>query len=366
MKASIEAALIRAWQKDGAFSLFMRPFAGLYAWAIERRRQRFLRHPDRVFRAGIPVIVVGNLYVGGTGKTPTVIALVRALSRHGCKPGVVSRGYGVKPGVAPRVVHGGVPDATLLGDEPALIAAETGVPVSVHPRRKAAVLALREQHPEVDVIISDDGLQHAELGRDLEIVVQDARGIGNGHLLPAGPLREPTERLRKVDFIVDNLLPGENPAQVPPGCAQRITMTLHPVKVMHLASGQTQPWRAWLFAHAGKHCAAVAAIGRPERFFGMLMHHGLTLTRTLALPDHHDYARSPFESIPADCILVTPKDAVKCRRLQDARIYSVQAEPEFSDPDWVAKLIQRLRALPNNKAPVTPPKVYTQRFDPNA
>src|SRR5690606_15033938 len=155
------------------------------------------------------------LLVGGTGKTPVVIAVIKSLQARGWTPGVVSRGYGVKIGTEPRSGQGELPAAD-FGDEPSLIAASTGAAIAVHPQRNLARQALAESFPDVDVVVSDDGLQHLGLSRDVEIIVQDARGIGNGRLLPAGPLREPASKLSEVDFIIDNSIePKSDPPASP-------------------------------------------------------------------------------------------------------------------------------------------------------
>lgn len=349
MRARIENALHAAWRRKGLFSLLMWPLSRLYGIIVAQRQAGYLRHPERIHHDSLPVVVVGNLYVGGTGKTPVVIALVQALQSRGWQPGVISRGYGAKHGDKPRSGRGEL-DPALFGDEPALIAAETQAPVCVHPDRRAAVHRLRRQYPQIDIVVSDDGLQHLALGRDLEIVVQDARGIGNGHLLPAGPLREPAARLESVDIIIDNLQPGETPHPVSSGMALRVSMEMEPACVEHLASGQRLPWADWLAAHADARCAAAAAIGRPERFFDMLRHHGLTLSHTQALPDHYAYEHSPFTQIDVDCLLITPKDAVKCGKFHDPRLYCVHPGPHFSDTGWLDFAHDMLTAIATFKS----------------
>jgi len=349
MKAWIEQALHAAWRRKGLFSLILSPLSCLYAGIVASRRAGYLRHPERVHHDIVPVLVVGNIYIGGTGKTPVVIALVQALQQRGWRPGVVSRGYGARPGDKPRIGQG-LLDPTLFGDEPALIAAQTQVPVSVHPDRPAAIRRLRRQYPEINVVISDDGLQHLALGRDLEIIVQDARGVGNGRMLPAGPLREPGSRLQSADFIINNLLPGESPADTPSGPARAITMTLEPAIVEHLESGARLEWGEWLSRHGQEKCAAAAAIGQPGRFFTMLRNHGLAPQPELALPDHYSYEHSPFTDLNADRILVTPKDAVKCRNLGDTRLHCVHPAPRFSDPGWPDVLHDMLQAIAARKA----------------
>ena len=193
--------LHQQWQKRGLWASLLWPVSCLVLVYVFAKRRWYQQRATRVYRAPVPVVIVGNLYVGGVGKTPVVIALVQQLLASGWRPGVISRGYGVKLGPDPRVGRGEL-DAARLGDEPALISEQTQAPVSVHPNRRLACQALLTAYPEVDIIVSDDGLQHLALGRDLEILVQDERLSGNGWLLPAGPLREPPSRLSTVDLII--------------------------------------------------------------------------------------------------------------------------------------------------------------------
>ncbi len=348
MRARIERALHKAWSRNGLFSWLMWPLAQLYGAIAARRQAGYVRRPERVHHDTLPVVVVGNIYVGGTGKTPVVIALAQALQARGWQPGVISRGYGVRPGDKPRSGQG-VLDPAEFGDEPALIAADAQAPICVHPDRKAAIRRLRRQFPQVDVVISDDGLQHLALGRDLEIVVQDARGSGNGRLLPAGPLREPVSRLETVDFIINNLLPDDDPPPTPSTMAHVLNMNMQPVEVEHLLTGERLDWQTWMHKHSQAHCAAVAAIGRPQRFFQMLRVHGLDLRETRSLPDHYSYELSPFQSLTAECILITPKDAIKCRKFADARLYCVHPGPRFSDPGWLDLVHEMLSAISASK-----------------
>ncbi|CAB3697911.1 tetraacyldisaccharide 4'-kinase [Achromobacter piechaudii] len=339
---SSPSLLARQWQHGGWLSTLLSPLAALTAWAVARKRAAYASGAKPSYRAPVPVVVVGNIYVGGTGKTPVVIATVQGLRARGFTPGVVSRGYGVKIGPDARVGVGALA-ANLYGDEPALIARATGAPVSVHPKRALAARALLHAHPEVDVIVSDDGLQHLALARDIEIVVQDARGVGNGRLLPAGPLREPAQRLRDVDVVVTNIgEPDGRPADS--GSRPRpVRMWLEPGDARHIEDGATRP----LSAFAGQpRIAAAAGIGNPERFFTTLRAAGIEPEATLPLPDHHDYAESPFQSLSADTILVTSKDAIKCAALHDRRLWEVPVQAAFSDPqlfDWLAQAL-RLRA----------------------
>jgi tetraacyldisaccharide 4'-kinase len=293
-------------------------------------------------------VIVGNIIVGGTGKTPVVIALVEALVARGWHPGVVSRGYGVKLKGRAKVGQGQL-DAPAFGDEPALIARSTGAPLAVHPARVLAVQALIRAHPEVDVIISDDGLQHLALRRDIEIVVQDARGLGNGRMLPAGPLREPACKLGEVDYLITNLVANQSapPALAIP--ARQFCMSLRPERLVHLASGLSATWPEWLARHATGAIAAVAAIGQPERFFSMLRTQGLKLDAAIALPDHDPYNTSPFTALGTDLILITAKDAVKCARFDDPRIWVVNVAPQFSDTGWLDGLNEKLHAIVEKK-----------------
>jgi tetraacyldisaccharide 4'-kinase len=335
--------LAHQWQHGGWLSTLLRPLSGLTAWAVARKRKRYLDGTRKAYRAPVPVVVIGNVYVGGTGKTPMVIATVEGLRARGYTPGVVSRGYGVEVGPQARVGTGAL-EAARYGDEPALIARATGAPVAVHPKRALAAQALLQAHPDVDVIVSDDGLQHLALARDIEIVVQDERGVGNGRLLPAGPLREPASRLREVDAVVTNAGTPGGPPQAASGAGGRprqARMWLEPGEARQIEGGATRP----LAAFAGQpRVAAAAGIGNPERFFATLRAAGIAPETTLALPDHHDYAESPFRTLAADAILVTSKDAIKCAALGDARLWEVPVRAGFSDPelfDWLARSLRQ-------------------------
>ncbi|QEI09373.1 tetraacyldisaccharide 4'-kinase [Pigmentiphaga aceris] len=312
----------------------MLPLAWLNGAVLRLRRAAYRLGLRQAWVAPVPLVVVGNIYVGGTGKTPLLIALIQELRARGWHPGVVSRGYGAQVGEQPNVGCGEL-DPRAFGDEPALISARTHVPIAVHPRRPAAVRSLLAAHPEVDVVLSDDGLQHLALARDVEIVVQDARGVGNGRLLPAGPLRESAARLASVDALVTNLNTGDAPGPARTIAARQLDMRVAGDVAVNLRSGEKRSLAS--FANAGK-VGAAAGIGRPSRFFSMLHAVGIQPVEELALPDHYDYAVSPFSAINADAVLITEKDAVKCGHLDDPRLWSVAVSAHLSDPyffDWL-------------------------------
>jgi tetraacyldisaccharide 4'-kinase len=279
----------------------------------------------------VPVIVVGNIFVGGTGKTPLVIWIIQLLQEQGWKPAVISRGYGSSAQQIRAVENNS--HANEVGDEPLLIAKRTGVPVFIGRDRAAAGLALLQAHPNVNIIISDDGLQHYALGRNIEIQLSDSRGNGNGWLLPAGPLREPATR--QSDFYVVNTTEES--------AGDAYVMQLVPVDAERLSDRtQRQSLRDFSFVQS---VAAVAGIGHPERFFATLRSHGINLTITQALPDHFDYATNPFADIEASAILITEKDAVKCMQhnaiANDVRIWVVPVQAHV-DASLAKHILEKL------------------------
>lgn len=324
----LERHLPRIWQGRGVIATLLWPLSRLYGIAVAMRRRRYCNGRLSVTRLPVPVIVVGNLYVGGTGKTPMVIWLVEALREAGRTPGVISRGYGGSSD-APQTVIGSSA-AREVGDEPLLIFQRTGCPVVVSRRRVAAARHLLQAFPDVDIIISDDGLQHYALGRDVEIVLFDARGVGNGWLLPAGPLREPASRPRDVTVI--------NAPVLPPGAPHD---AWHMILTGDTACNLASPLQSIAISSlqmpagvAAPRIAAAAGIGNPARFFNMLRSMGLSITE-IPLPDHYDYTEDPFSRIDADLILITEKDAVKCRQhptlANDARLWVVPVSARIDD-----------------------------------
>jgi tetraacyldisaccharide 4'-kinase len=288
----------------------------------------------------VPVIVVGNIFIGGTGKTPLTIWLAEALRAAGFTPGVISRGHGSSSEHPREVTDASI--AAEVGDEPLLIARRAACPVVVGRARAEAGKALLAAHPEVDVLITDDGLQHYALARDIEIVLFDARGVGNGWLLPAGPLREPPSRRR--DFTVVNA------TEITPALAQSVGGQPYQMRLAgDFAERLARPGEHVALAQmAGKRIVAAAGIGNPGRFFAMLRGAGLAFEE-LPLPDHHDFLDAPFDKVEADVILMTEKDAVKCRQLDnlksDPRLWVVPVAAHI-DAALAEKIVEKCRGCP--------------------
>ena len=297
-----------AWRARGALARALTPLAVLFGALAAARRAAYAlgwRVPQTL---AVPVIVVGNLVVGGAGKTPTVIAVVAALRRRGHVPGIVSRGYGRRD----QAVMAVRPDANPAdcGDEPLLLARRTGSPVVVGADRVAAVRELLRRHPDVDVIVSDDGLQHLALARQVQVLVFDERGAGNGWLLPAGPLREPLPAtLPPRSLVVYNATRATT--ALPGTVAQR---TLDGVVLLRDWWAGLAPSPAALQALRDRTVLAVAGVAQPQRFFDMLIRHGLQI-EPIPLADHYDYVTLPWPAGAAD-VVVTEKDAVKLDALR--------------------------------------------------
>jgi len=304
--------------------------------AVAARRLAYALRLVRRARAGLPVIVVGNLVVGGSGKTPLAMWIADHLRERGWAPAIVSRGFG-GAGEEPR-------EATIasdpgeVGDEPVVLARRTGCPVWVGADRIAVIAAMRRKHPECNAVILDDGLQHYRLARDVEIAVVDARGFGNGFLLPAGPLREPRTRLASVGAVIAH---GIDKAEVEPYARGR------PVFAMRLAGSElhrvanARDCRA-AEAFAGERVHALAGIGDPERFFRYLESFGVEPVRH-PFPDHHSFQAADLEFGDEDPVLMTEKDAVKCKRFAKPNhwVLPVQARPEPAFGEWLSKELGR-------------------------
>ena len=284
----------------------------------------------------VPVVVVGNISVGGTGKTPLVIHLALALSSLGRRPGIVSRGYRGDSGQVMEVNPGSDPQA--VGDEPVLLARRTGCPVFVGRDRAAAARALLAKYPHCDLILADDGLQHYRLPRDVEIAMFDERGLMNGWCLPAGPLREPVSRLAAVDAVVLN---GIAVSPAPTFCRPEFVMRLQGESFHRLGDPLTKCNPADL---AGMKLHAVAGIGSPRRFFDQLKAMGLTVVEH-AFADHHSYCADEL-GWAGDAILTTEKDAVKLVRLSLSLPVWVLPVTAVVSPDLAAFVLEKLNGYP--------------------
>ena len=353
------------WEKRGPVSWFLWPASCAYGLVLRIKTLWNDLGLQRLAPIRVPIIIVGNLRVGGTGKTPIVIALAEQLSALGWRPGIISRGYGAHGGhqrnasLAQLVLR--TSDPALVGDEPVLIANRTQdrFPIWVHPLRCTSIKALLEHDPLVDVIISDDGLQHAKLprwparegGRDIELVVRDERKEGNAFLLPAGPLREPAKRDRDATLYTHS---GSLTAEEKNGYFQgrrlfTLTPTLGSAYQLHHPAN-TRSLQDLGNAYFASDITAVAALGNPQRFFNDLKKHGIH-PHCIGLPDHSTYTAQFFKNIVAQCILVTEKDAVKCAGIDDERIWVVPMTLMLSDDlmDWLESILRR--PDPNLKQP---------------
>ncbi|UTV28733.1 tetraacyldisaccharide 4'-kinase [Photobacterium atrarenae] len=290
------------------------PLSRLFGWISVRRRRQYQIGQKAVYRAPVPVVVVGNITAGGNGKTPVVVWLVEQLKARGLKPGVVSRGYGAKAPYYPYPVTAETPTAE-AGDEPVLIHRRTGVPVAVSPKRADAVKLLLAQ--DVDVIITDDGLQHYALARDIEIVVIDGqRRFGNRQLIPMGPLREPCERLAEVDFLICN-----------GGQAQsgEVQMILQPGELINLKTGERCP------VSALQDVVAMAGIGHPPRFFHTLKMLGVTPVVSQPFADHQAFSEQELTQLSqrGQHLIMTEKDAVKCHTFAQSNWWYLPVDAEL-------------------------------------
>lgn len=322
----------RHWYQRGPLSRALLPLGYLFLAVVALRRCAYERGWLPRVRLPVPIIVIGNLTAGGSGKTPLVIALAKALQRSGRRVGVLSRGYGGAPGTEPRLVDDAT-DPGVCGDEPLLIRLRTGCPVCVHPDRVAAGHRLLEAS-DVDVLISDDGLQHYGMGRDVDIVVVDGSfRFGNRWPLPAGPLRESPSRLLSVDYVVCN---GGVPE------VGEIPMRLVGDAAVALAGSE----RRDLIDFRQRPVHAVAGIAEPERFFAHLRAVGLQVIPH-PFPDHHRYRLSELQFTPEAPILMTEKDAVKCRAWPQLKAWFVPVIAEL--PDHFIRDLEARLAIPASR-----------------
>ena len=327
------------YDSSGLRGRWLRPLGALFGGLVALRAAAFHRGLRQATHPGVPVVVIGNLTVGGTGKTPFTIWLAQQLQARGLTPGILARGYG-SSGRGPRTVDAGS-DPREVGDEPTLLRAATGAPVVVSPARPAGAALLKSAG--VDLVLCDDGLQHLALARDVEIAIVDGRrGLGNGRLLPAGPLREPAARLAHCDFVVINRTAAtgaSDPAvarprhgvftmQLVPGAARRLT-------------GDREERALETFRRTPVH--AVAAIGNPARFHETLRAAGLRLIEH-SFPDHHPFEAQELRFDDDHPILMTSKDAVKCRAFADSRMWELPVTARI-EPDAGSAIVDHVVAL---------------------
>ena len=317
--------LIDAWYKKSWWLYLLTPLTFLFSTIVKSRKNSYLKNQKKIWRSPVPIIVVGNISMGGTGKTPLVKYIAAELSKRGFKPGLISRGYGGKYSGTLEVNAETTYKKT--GDE-AQILGKLKMPFFLDKNRSRGAKKLQEKH-DVDVIISDDGLQHYAMGREIEIAVIDgARRLGNGLTFPAGPLREPKSRLKEVDFIVNNGGPTEG---------DEILMTLSPAKFIHLNSGKEYSIDKWPM-HNQVH--AIAGLGNPNRFFDLLLRLGFEFDKN-PFPDHHKYNKRDLYYLDHLPILMTEKDAAKCKHFNNSKIWYLSIESKI-ESQFIDRLEEKL------------------------
>ena len=320
------AGLETYWYRTSPLHLILLPISWLFGALAALRRSLYRTHILSSYRLPVPVIVIGNISVGGTGKTPLTLALAQQLINHGHHPVIVSRGYG---GHSQQQAVNPNSSAQQVGDEPLLMARRALCPVWVGRDRVATARLALLAHPQCDVVLCDDGLQHYRLQRDMEIAVIDGvRRVGNGHLLPAGPLREPLSRLKTVDAVVVNgghADSGEHAMQLSGTVFHNL---LDPGKLARAGDFQ------------GLRLHAVAGIGHPQRFFDHLKSLGLTVSMH-AFPDHHPYSAEDLLFNDCDALLLTEKDAVKCAAYADEKFWVLRVDAQI-DPALITHLLRKI------------------------
>lgn len=342
----VSGRLQDAWRGRGLLTTLLLPLSGVFAVVVALRRALYRIGLLQTKLLPVPVVVVGNITVGGSGKTPLTLWLAQQLQLRGRHPGIISRGHGgAMSSHQVREVHADSP-ASEVGDEPLLLKRRSGLPLFVGQDRVAAGLALLTAHPECDLILSDDGLQHYRLARDVEIAVLDGRDLMNRRLLPAGPLREPAGRLRQVDALVFN-----GPGSFPSAGSAVFRMALNGNSFYSLVdpARTCEP-----VALTQLKLAAVAGIGAPQRFFDHLAKLGLSFSAH-AFPDHHRYQAEDLSAICADALLMTEKDAVKCSGLTDRPVWvlpvTAQVAPVKAGSDLVTHVEQCLMEKSHGRPP---------------
>lgn len=323
---------MKIWQKTSLITWLLSPLSLLFWLISQGRKWLYCKKILKSYRSPVPVLVVGNISVGGNGKTPVVVWLVEQLQQRGVKVGVISRGYGAKTKNYPQFVTN-ISAAEQVGDEPVLIVKRTGVPLAISPNRQQSIELLLSQF-DLDLIIADDGLQHYALERDIEwVVIDGVRRFGNGFVLPAGGLRELPNRLESVQAIICN---GGIPQ------ASEHLMTLTPEFAINLKTGERKP----ISDFVGLQCSAIAGIGYPPRFFAMLENLGIPLAHTQGFADHQAFVESQFQTFdPNFPLLMTEKDAVKCEHFAQLNWWFVPVSATFSEKSTACLLNSILTQL---------------------
>tara|TARA_B100000959_G_scaffold37881_1_gene36674 strand:- start:10921 stop:13743 length:2823 start_codon:yes stop_codon:yes gene_type:complete len=324
-----------SWYKESLWLWLLWPLSKLVKILAQRKRSKYLLDSTLSSKSKVPVIVVGNVVVGGSGKTPFVIWLTKLLLKIGYKPGIVSRGYGSKSGQYPLIIDGKsrVKDS---GDEPLIIHRNTSRPVCISPKRTQAIEKLLLE-TDTNIVISDDGLQHYQMARDIEIAVFDGiRGVGNSLCLPAGPLREPLERAKEVDFIISS-----NKSLEVKGIEEDCLMTYKPLEWIRISDNKRFSAKDWPLS---KNIHAVAGIGNPTKFFNTLRELGLSLIEH-SFPDHYQFKEEDLDFEGNHPIVMTEKDAVRCVDIENKNLWYLSIEANIEDEIFEKKLLSKIKGI---------------------
>ena len=326
--------LERAWNDHKIWLWALWPLSNLTNLISSYRRNKFYDKKNSLYRPKMPVIVVGNITVGGTGKTPLVISLANSLKALGYKPGIISRGYGGRASKYPLMLDKDT-SASIAGDEPVLIYRKTGLPVVVGPNRVKALKKLIKEN-NCNIVISDDGLQHYKLNRDIEIAMIDGiRGLGNGLCVPAGPLREPVSRLKNVDLIVSSNLPWSNRE-----FSANYLMEYKPIKWVRVYDEQSYPFKNWPLS---KTVHVLAGIGNPSQFFNNIIDEGFRIIKH-PFPDHYNFSKDDLIFDDDYPIIMTEKDAVRCKDIPINNLWYLEVEAEISD-EFVKMVVDKIKEI---------------------
>ena len=335
-QSRLEKFFLWLWYESFFTAKLLLPLSYLFL-IVSKFRKKSWQEKARHFP--VPIVVIGNITVGGTGKTPVIIALANALKNKGVSVGIISRGYGSQFSQYPQSVFPSS-DPNLTGDEPLLIARATNVPLVIDADRIKAVQFLLEHYPETDIILSDDGLQHYRLSRDFEIVLVDGeRGWGNGHLLPAGPLRESIMRINDADWVLIN---GENSSVNESIKIPSSEISIQPSTWLQLSTQKRFVIDKMPLHHKGLP-VVITGIGNPNRFFKTLDAMGVKYQKKIVFDDHYAFKPEDFDSLENDTILMTTKDGVKCEAFAQDNWFALEVTPIFDD-QLINTIIQLIKS----------------------